>query len=458
MNQSRSMGSTASAPHGPGGELERIFPGNSEMARRMRSFDWSKNPLGPPERWPQNLKTCVRITLTSRHPMFVWWGERLIHLYNDGYAAFLHTKHPMELGLPAPTVWQEVWPVVGPRVEFAMHRSEGTYDEALMLILLRKGFPEEMYVTFSYSPIPDDNGDFGGILCPATEETERIIGERQMALLRELGARTADARTYKDATELASSALQTNPADLPFALIYLVDPEKRSASLAEATGISRGDQRGPRDGGSRRAVFVAARRGLAHTPRVSGTGPRGRSEGAPRRARLPRDPGPRELLRRRRTCGGFSRHAHDGLLPLAAIERELKGRVDVRRSIWLDDEAVRHRGPRLRERLLVRVGGGVHDRNAELRPERLSGFRSPHLARELDVHQDDIRRSGRREVERLLARRDGSDDPVAEIGQLAFEVQRHDPFVLDDEDVGLRRTCGGFSRHAHDGLGDGPHS
>jgi signal transduction histidine kinase len=211
----------------------------------MRSFDWSQNPLGPPESWPQNLKTCVRITLTSRHPMFVWWGERLIHLYNDGYAAFLHAKHPRALGLPAPIVWEEVWPVVGPRVEFAMHRSEGTYDEALMLILLRKGFPEEMYVTFSYSPIPADDGGFGGILCPATEETERIIGERQMALLRELGARTADARTYDEACRLAASALQTNSADLPFALIYLLDPQKRSAALVESTGISRGAQAAP---------------------------------------------------------------------------------------------------------------------------------------------------------------------------------------------------------------------
>jgi signal transduction histidine kinase len=243
MDQSRTMGRAAS--DSPGGELEQIFPGDSEMARRMRAFDWSQNPLGPPQGWPQNLKTCVRITLTSRHPMFVWWGERLIHLYNDGYAAFLHAKHPRALGLPAPVVWEEVWPVVGPRVEFAMHRSEGTYDEALMLILLRKGFPEEMYVTFSYSPVTDDEGGFGGILCPATEETERIIGERQMALLRELGARTADARAHDEACRLAASALQTNLADLPFALIYLIDPEKRSASLIEATGISSGARAAP---------------------------------------------------------------------------------------------------------------------------------------------------------------------------------------------------------------------
>ena len=71
--------------------------------------------------------------------------------------------------------------MAGPRAEFAMNQDEGTYDEALPFIMLRKGYPEETYVTFSYSPIPDDRGGFGGILCPASEDTQRIIGERQLA-------------------------------------------------------------------------------------------------------------------------------------------------------------------------------------------------------------------------------------------------------------------------------------
>src|SRR5262245_28270881 len=111
-------------------DLARIFPGDSEMAARMRAFDWSTTDLGHPETWPQNLKTSVRIMLTSRHPMFVWWGERLINLYNDGYVAFLHTKHPAALAAPASTVWSEIWDVVGPRAGFAMRRDEGVYDEA----------------------------------------------------------------------------------------------------------------------------------------------------------------------------------------------------------------------------------------------------------------------------------------------------------------------------------------
>jgi hypothetical protein len=114
--------------------------------------------------------------------------------------------------------------VVEPRVEFAMRQDEGTYDEALPLIMHRKGYPEEVYATFSYSPIPDDQGGFGGILCPVTEETERIIGERHLALLRELAAKTADA------------------SDLPFALIYIIDSQRVSASLAGISGLNPGHQ------------------------------------------------------------------------------------------------------------------------------------------------------------------------------------------------------------------------
>jgi hypothetical protein len=129
MNSSQTSSNRTNAA-----SLKRVFPGDSEMARRMRAFDWSQSDLGPPETWPQILKTSVRIALTSRHPMFVWWGERLINLYNDGCAAFLCAKHPAALGQPADTVWPEIWEQIGPRIEFAMHRDEGAYDEALPFI------------------------------------------------------------------------------------------------------------------------------------------------------------------------------------------------------------------------------------------------------------------------------------------------------------------------------------
>ena len=189
-----------------------LFAGDSELAAMMRAKDWAQSPLGPPGQWPESLKTCVRIMLTSRQPMFVWWGDQLINLYNDAYKAIVGGKHPEALGQPASVVWREIWDQVGPRAETAMRRNEGTYDEALLLIMERYGYPEETYYTFSYSPVPNDRGGTGGIICANTDDTQRIIGERQLALLRELGSRTAEARRADDACRLAAEALETNRA------------------------------------------------------------------------------------------------------------------------------------------------------------------------------------------------------------------------------------------------------
>ncbi len=219
--------------------LEKVLAGGGETGALMRAIDWSTSPLGPVEQWPQSLKTTMRIVLTSRQPMFVWWGEQLINLYNDAYKSIVGGKHPQALGQPASQVWREIWDQVGPRARSAMLENEGTYDEALLLIMERNGYPEETYYTFSYSPVPNERGGTGGILCANTDDTQRIIGERQLALLRELAAQTADARTFEDACTRSAIALAENSYDLPFAMIYLVDPKQNSVYLAGTSGIDR---------------------------------------------------------------------------------------------------------------------------------------------------------------------------------------------------------------------------
>jgi PAS domain S-box-containing protein len=216
-----------------------LFAGGGEMGALMRSHDWTRTPLGAVEQWSQSLKTAVRIMLTSRQPMFVWWGKELINLYNDAYREIVGGKHPAALGQPAAAVWREIWDQVGPRAESAMFKNEGTYDEALLLIMERNGYPEETYYTFSYSPVPDDQGNTGGIICANTNDTQRIMGDRQLMLLRELAAQTADARTFEEVCALSASCLETNPYDLPFAMIYLADLDRSCFSLAGTCGIDR---------------------------------------------------------------------------------------------------------------------------------------------------------------------------------------------------------------------------
>ncbi|MBF6600983.1 MAG: PAS domain S-box protein [Dehalococcoidia bacterium] len=219
--------------------------GGGEMGERMRAFDWSTTPLGAPEEWPQSLKTAVRIVLTSRQPMFVWWGPELINLYNDAYKTIVGGKHPQALAQPASVVWREIWDQVGPRARRAVARNEGTYDEALLLIMDRNGYQEETYYTFSYSPLPDDAGGVGGIICANTEDTATVLSERGLATFREIAARTGDARSVEDACRGAAAGLATNRRDLPFAAIYLLDASRSALDLRATSGISVGHRAAP---------------------------------------------------------------------------------------------------------------------------------------------------------------------------------------------------------------------
>jgi hypothetical protein len=126
-----------------------------------------------------------------------------------------------------------------------MSGNSGTYDESLLLIMERYGYPEETYYTFSYSPVPNDDGSVGGIFCANTEDTRRILGERQLALLRVLALETADARTIEQACALSAKSLSTNTRDLPFALIYLYSQDHRQITLAGLSGIAPGHPAAP---------------------------------------------------------------------------------------------------------------------------------------------------------------------------------------------------------------------
>ena len=150
--------------------------GGGQMGAMMRAHDWAATPLGPAQEWPKSLKTAVRIMLTSRQPIWIGWGPQLIYFYNDPYQAIIGGKHPWALGRPTSEVWREIWSDIGPLLDTALAGDEGTYVEEQLLLMERNGYREETYYTFSYSPVPDDDGSVGGIICANTDDTQRVIG------------------------------------------------------------------------------------------------------------------------------------------------------------------------------------------------------------------------------------------------------------------------------------------
>jgi PAS domain S-box-containing protein len=167
--------------------------------------------------------------------MWMLWGPELTFLCNDAYRPTLGVKDAWALGKRSDKVWEEIWADIGPRIDRVLRTGESTWDEALLLFLERSGFREETYHTFSYSPLADDDGAIVGMLCVVTEETERVIGERRLRLLRELGVRLADAKTSADIWGAVEACLAAEPHDLTWATAYLPDSEGTRALRVSST-------------------------------------------------------------------------------------------------------------------------------------------------------------------------------------------------------------------------------
>ncbi|WP_411074997.1 SpoIIE family protein phosphatase [Streptomyces sp. cmx-4-7] len=217
-----------------------VFAADREIGEDLARVDWSATPLGPPQDWPQSLRTAVSILLSSKFAMWMAWGPELTFFCNAAYRRdTLGQKYPWALGRPAREVWSEIWSDIGPRIDTVLTGGEATWDEALLLFVERSGYTEESYHTFSYSPLRDDDGTVVGMLCVVSEETERVIGERRMATLRDLGSDPSVIRTEPEVLDFAGGQLGRNPHDLPFALTYLFHDDG-TARLASAVGIPAG--------------------------------------------------------------------------------------------------------------------------------------------------------------------------------------------------------------------------
>jgi PAS domain S-box-containing protein len=224
-----------------------LLAGGGEMGERIRNYDWSKTPLGPIDSWSTALLTTVRILLANRFPILLWWGPEYISIYNDAYIPILGKKHPWALGRPVTDVWKEIWHILQPLVDTPFHGGPATWDDDIMLEMNRYGFTEETHFTIAYSPVPDENAPngIGGVLATVNEITEKVIGERRIVALRDLGARVGDARTAEEACLIAANTLSLHSQEIPFALLYLIDEEGKEAHLAGAAGVEGNEQISP---------------------------------------------------------------------------------------------------------------------------------------------------------------------------------------------------------------------
>jgi two-component sensor histidine kinase len=192
-----------------------FLSGGGEMGALTRAFDWSKTSLGRPETWPQSLRMTVRLVLTSRHPMFIWWGDELIQFYNDAYRETMGPeRHPSALGAPGRACWDEIWHIIGPQIAYVMAGHGATWNEDQLVPVTRHGRREDVWWTYSFGPI-DFEGKVGGVLVVCRDVTSEHMAREALSLINaELKHRVKNTLTVLGAVATQTFRHESSKADL----------------------------------------------------------------------------------------------------------------------------------------------------------------------------------------------------------------------------------------------------
>ncbi len=225
----------------PTNVTDRLFAGGSATESILRGIDWTATRLGDVAHWPVTLRTALRICLTSRHAMIIWWGEDFTVFYNDAYAPTLSARHPGAMGLPGQQVWPEIWDVIGPMLRGVLATGAATWSDDQLLFLARNGYTEETYHSFSYSPIEGDDGTVQGVFTAVTETTERVLAERRARLARDLAGTLVEARTTEEVARYAAAALAHDPYDVPATILYRVEPDGTTLTYLTSVNVALDD-------------------------------------------------------------------------------------------------------------------------------------------------------------------------------------------------------------------------
>lgn len=227
--------------------LDNMFlSGSGEMGVRIRTHDWAATPLGDLSNWPTQLKLAVSLCLKSKLPVMIHWGwPDLIVLYNDACIPLLGEKHPVALGSPLFESWPGLRPTIAPILESVLTAGEAMSVKDVLHVSSSDGYLEERYYTLSFNPIVLDSGKIGGSLTFVHDTSDRVIGERRLRTLRELVARSMEAKEIDEACRIAAEVIRSNRYDWPFALFYVPDEDRTRGRLVANVGLDAGQAASP---------------------------------------------------------------------------------------------------------------------------------------------------------------------------------------------------------------------
>ncbi|NVM75775.1 signal transduction histidine kinase [Duganella sp. SG902] len=377
---------------GPQRTLPRFIGSGTPMRDLVQAHRWEETPLGPLAEWPVSLRTAVSVVMHSVHPMFLWWGEELTQIYNDAYVpCFGAGKHPLALGQGGRACWPEIWSIIGPQIDEVRNGREARWYADNLVPIWRNGRIEDVYWSYTYTPVFNERDEVGGVLVVCTETTAQVLAERRRHTLDLLGRRLLGCRSEQDVAAAVAQSTIDNPGDLLD--ISLLDGDDAVARPASDVLVIRGAE-----------LQLCADLALAF--RVS--------------PRLPVDGAYRQFLEQytATVCGTLSRLQSDRALAEAMAESE-RLNVDLNLSSRTKDEFLAMLGHELRNPLapIVTALKLMKLRDTETAPEQAVIQRQvDHLVRLVDDLLDVSRiASGKVELRKETV-------PLAEVLDKAIEM------------------------------------
>ncbi len=231
------MTSAQEVPPALSDDVVASFADGGECGAQLARLDWARSTVGHPSTWSPVLRTAVGIVLSSRHPLIIWWGPDHVMLYNDALAPAFGNNHPWALGRPGEHVLPDMWSVIGPMLDHVLTTGEATWRDDQPLPMKRRGFVEDTYWTYSYSPVRAETGTVAGVFTATSETTDRVLRERRLRVLNDVARALDRTRTLDEVcAAVVEVVCEGAPEDVPAAAVYLRDTERSSLRRVAASG------------------------------------------------------------------------------------------------------------------------------------------------------------------------------------------------------------------------------
>ncbi|OFA00371.1 sensor protein KdpD [Duganella sp. HH101] len=212
----------------------RFIGDGTPMRDLVQRHAWERTPLGAISTWPASLRTAVGLVMHSAHPMFLWWGEQLVQVYNDAYVpSFGQGKHPAALGQAGRECWPEIWSVIGPQIDSVRNGGEPRWYADNLVPIERNGRIEDVYWSYTYTPVFDEADRVAGVLVVCTETTTQVLAERRRHALDLLARSLLNCRDEAQVVDSMARCVAGNPGDLAGVVL-------RRGALAEAGAAGAG--------------------------------------------------------------------------------------------------------------------------------------------------------------------------------------------------------------------------